>query len=247
MDYDATQIPSVYDKGRDHGPALLNLWMDAVASHVQIDSINTILDLGCGTGRFTGALADHFNAEVIGIDPSTKMLEQAQSKLLDPRIRYASGSGEAIPLPDNTVDLIFMSMIFHHFDDPSKAARECRRVLRKGQKAFLRTGTRDHISAYAYVDFFPESLPILNEVLPASSLIQDVFEAAGFQMVRSEAITQTIAPNYEAYAEKLAAGADSVLARLNKFDFETGLIAMRAHAASVDVPVVESIEFFVFS
>jgi ubiquinone/menaquinone biosynthesis C-methylase UbiE len=247
MDYDTTEIPSAYDKGRDHGPQLLDLWMDAVASRIEKASIHTILDLGCGTGRFSEALAARFNAEVIGIDPSKKMLEQAKRKQLDSRVRYELGSGESIPLPDNSVDLIFMSMIFHHFADPALAARECRRVLREGKKAVLRTGTREHISAYAYVDFFPESRPILNEVLPGSSMICDVFEAAGFRVVTIEAITQTIAPNHAVYAEKLASGADSVLARLSQTEFENGLSALHTHASRVAAePVVEPIDFFVF-
>src|SRR5882672_3923719 len=157
MDYDATDIAQTYDRARDHGPEFLDLWMDVVAAHVKGQHIKTILDLGCGTGRFTEALRSRFEAEVIGIDPSKKMLEQARSKLSGSRIRYEHGRGESIPLPDNSVDLIFMSMIFHHFDDPALAARECRRVLRDGATAFLRTGTRERISSYPYVDFFPES------------------------------------------------------------------------------------------
>src|SRR5882762_3566942 len=117
MNYDATNIAVTYDRGRDHGPEVLNLWMDAVASHVKDQRINTILDLGCGTGRFSEALAVRFDAEVIGIDPSKKMLEQARSKQHDSRIRYEPGRGESIPLPANSVDLIFMSMIFHHLDN----------------------------------------------------------------------------------------------------------------------------------
>src|SRR5438876_12065580 len=35
-----------------------------------------VLDLGCGTGRLSQALAVHFDATVIGIDPSRKMLTQ---------------------------------------------------------------------------------------------------------------------------------------------------------------------------
>src|SRR5436190_22356440 len=72
MDYDATEIPAGYDRGRDHGPEVLDLWMNAIASHLGGQSINTILDLGCGTGRFSEALAIRFDAEVIGIDPSKK-------------------------------------------------------------------------------------------------------------------------------------------------------------------------------
>jgi len=170
MDYDATEIPGAYDKGRDHGPEFLDLWMDVIASHVSGGSSHTILDLGCGTGRFSEALPGRFNAEVIGLDPSEKMLEQALSKRRDLRIRYELASAEAIPLPGNSVDLLFMSMSFHHFQDPALAARECRRVLRIEGKVFLRTGTRERISSYPYVDFFPEALPILNEVLPGSLL-----------------------------------------------------------------------------
>src|ERR1051325_5508091 len=132
MDYDATDIATTYDRGRSHGPEVLDLWMSTISSHLKGQVVNTALDLGCGTGRFSEALAARFNAEVIGVDPSMKMLQQARRKQLDGRVRYHSGRGEAIPLPDGSVDLVFMSMVFHHFDNPALAARECRRVLREG-------------------------------------------------------------------------------------------------------------------
>lgn len=247
MDYDATDIASTYDLGRDHGPGFLDLWMKVVSAQVKDQSIETILDLGCGTGRFTEALAVRFDAEVIGVDPSQKMLDQARSKSSEARIRYEHGRGESIPLPDNSVDLIFMSMIFHHFEDPALVARECRRALRGGATAFLRTGTRESISSYAYIDFFPASKPILEEVLPAGAFVREVFEAAGFHMVTSEAVTQEIAPSYAAYAEKLAAGADSVLAKLSSSEFDAGMKALQAHAAHSDAEAVsEPIHVFVF-
>ena len=113
MNYDETDIPIAYDRGRDHGPEVLNLWMNVVSSHVKGQRIRTILDLGCGTGRFSEALAVRFDAEVIGVDPSTKMLEQARSKQHDRRSRYGLGHGESIPLPADSVDLVFISMVFH--------------------------------------------------------------------------------------------------------------------------------------
>lgn len=247
MNYDATDIPVAYERGRDHGPEYHNLWMNIVSSHLEDQSIKTILDLGCGTGRFSETLAVRFDAEVVGIDPSKKMLEQAQRKRRDPRVRYESGRAEAIPFPDNSVDLIFMSMIFHHFDDPLIAARECRRVLRGSGTAFLRAGTREQISSYPYVDFFPESRPILEECLATGTLIREIFEAAGFRTIAAEVVTQEIAPNHEAYAEKLSAGADSVLARLSASDFEAGIRALRLHAARIDSqPIFEPIDVFVF-
>ena len=102
MDYDSTNIPAAYDRGRDLGPEVLQLWMNFVASVVGNQRLNTILDLGCGTGRFSEALAAHFDAEVIGIDPSQKMLDQVRRKLRDSRVRYQSGCGEAIPLANDS-------------------------------------------------------------------------------------------------------------------------------------------------
>jgi ubiquinone/menaquinone biosynthesis C-methylase UbiE len=247
MDYDSTDIPVGYDRGRDHGPEVLQLWMTFVASCVGKQRLNTILDLGCGTGRFSESLAAHFDAEVIGIDPSEKMLEQARTKLRDRRVRYQPGCGEAIPLPNDSVDLIFMSMTFHHFDDQMLAARECRRVLRNGAAALLRTGTRERIPSYPYVEFFPESCPILEDCLPTGACAREVFESAGFSTVSADLIIQKIAPDYATYAEKLLAGADSVLAQLSPADFRAGIERMRAHAACAgDKPVYEPIDVFVF-
>ncbi len=247
MDYDATDIASNYDLGRDHGPEFLHLWMNVVASHVKDQTIKTILDLGCGTGRFTEALRARFDAEVIGIDPSKKMLEQARSKQPDGRIRYEAGRAESIPLPDKSVDLIFMSMIFHHLDNPALAARECHRVMRGGGTALVRTGIRERISSYPYVDFFPASRPILEEILPTNTFVREVFEAAAFSLVTGELVTQEISPSYAAYAEKLAAGADSVLASLSQRDFDAGMQALWAHAVHSDAETVfEPIDVFVF-
>jgi len=247
MDYDATDIPTAYDRGRDHGPEVLDLWMNVVSSHVEGQRIKTILDLGCGTGRFSEALALRFDAEVIGIDPSKKMLEQARGKVSDHRIRFELGHGESIPLPADSVDLIFMSMVFHHFDNPKLAASECRRVLRTGGTVFLRAGICERISSYPYVDFFPGSVRVLEECLSTSARMREVFEAAGFRTVASEVVTQEIAPSYAAYAEKLAAGADSVLASLSESEFAAGMQALRSHAARVDhQPVFEPIDVFVF-
>lgn len=247
MDYDATEIPQAYDKGRDHGPEVLDLWMDTIASHVDAASVHAILDLGCGTGRFSEALACRFDAQVLAIDPSKKMLEQARGKQRDPRVSYLLGSGESIPLDSNSVDLIYMSMIFHHFSDPQLAARECRRVLREGGTAFMRTGTQERIPSYPYVPFFPASRPIMDAVLPTSSFIQDVFVAAGFRFVKLDVITQTIAPNHMVYADKLATGSDSVLAQLSQDEFQAGIDAVRVHASRVNnEAITEPIDLFVF-
>lgn len=246
MDYDATDIPATYDRGRDHGPQMRDLWMNVVSTYVKDQQVKTVLDLGCGTGRFSEALAVCFDAEVVGVDPSRKMLDRARAKRSDSRVRYELGGAESIPLPTDSVDLIFISMALHHFDELTIAARECHRVLKTQATLFLRAGTRDRISAYPYVDFFPESRPIMESVLPSCASMRRIFQEAGFSVIGEDVVVQEIAPNYVGYAEKIAAGADSVLAQLTQNDFDRGMTALRSFARTNHGPVVEPIDVLVF-
>jgi ubiquinone/menaquinone biosynthesis C-methylase UbiE len=247
MDYDATGIPAVYDLGRSHGPEVLDLWMVTLQRFLPNDCFRTILDLGCGTGRFTEPLATRFAASVFGVDPSAKMLAQARAKRSRGTTRYVRGSGEAIPLASGMIDLIFMSMVFHHFTSPHTAARECQRVLRRGGTVFIRAGTTEHISAYPYVPFMPATKPLLYERLNSKNEITQTFGMVGFALAATDVVVQQIAPTHAAYADKLAAGGDSILASLNPGELDEGLAALRLHAAAVDpLPVTEPIDVFVF-
>jgi SAM-dependent methyltransferase len=175
------------------------------------------------------------------------MIEQARRKRHQGRAHYVRGAGEALPLADVSVDLIFMSMVFHHFSRPSVVARECQRVARTGASVIVRAGTTEQIPSYAYVEFIPATKPLLYERLNAKRDITGTFEAAGFETVASDLVTQQIAATHAAYVDKLAAGGDSILASLSASEFEAGLAALRRHAAVVDPqPVTEPIDVFVF-
>ena len=246
MNYDETDIPAGYDRARDHGPENVALWMGVVSSYVEKGRVNTVLDLGCGTGRYSAGLAEHFGAVVVGADPSAKMLEQARAKK-QMRVLHILAAAEALPLADASVDLVFMSMVFHHFKDPAAAACEIGRVLRAGGTAFLRAGVTERISSYPYVEFFPGSAPIIEGLLSSRAFMRETFERAGFLTEASDVVTQTIAPSYAAYARKLAACGDSVLSQLPPDEFEAGLSGVRRHARSAgETPVHEPIDFFVF-
>jgi ubiquinone/menaquinone biosynthesis C-methylase UbiE len=209
--------------------------------------IRSILDLGCGTGRFSRALSDHFEARVLAIDPSTTMLAAARSKQDTPHVRHVLARGEEIPLNDGSVDLIFMSMVLHHFSNPAQVASECRRVLRPNGVAFMRAGVTDRIDSYPYVPFFPTSIPLLYRILPSCAYIREVFENAGFRTATHDILVQEIAASHGEYCDKLEAGGDSVLARLSEDEFRTGIAKLRAFCADVDPkPVVEPIDYFAF-
>jgi SAM-dependent methyltransferase len=247
MNYDQTTIPAGYDRGRDHGPEVLRLWMDAVASHTTGLTIRTLLDLGCGTGRFSAALSSTFEADVFALDPSSEMLRRAAAKANDGRVHHVRAGAEEIPLAPGSIDVIFTSMSFHHFIDPTRAVHECRRVLRERGRVLVRTGTRERAAEYPYVPFFPSSQALIEDLLPDVTRFRTCFASAGFELTSVSLISQTIAPDWNAYADKVAAGGDSVVARLEREELERGLASMRQHAlAHPEESIVEPIDFLVF-
>ncbi len=244
MEYDKTEISRTYDQGRDLAPDVLQQWMDVVAHYTEEKSTRRIVDLGCGTGRFSTSLSARFTASVIGVDPSKKMLAQAQSNRNLAGGFYVCACGEAIPLLSNSVDMIFISMALHHFTQPQQVAQECSRVLRKHGRLFFRTGCSDNVSMYPYVRYFPSSRALIEERLPTLLLQERVFNSAALKTVVSGVATQQIAASFPEYAHRLSMKADSILVSLDNDEFEAGISAIRSETATG--PIIEPINFVVF-
>lgn len=248
MDYDQTDIAKSYDSGRRLEPGTLTLWLNLISTYAAQDKVARIVDLGCGTGRFTEPLAGHFGAEVVGVDPSAKMLAQARQSQTDDRVTYRQAHGEELPIDDGFADLIFMSMIFHHLQDPERTGRECYRVLRDNGLVCLRNATADAIDTFRYLEFFPSARLLMAEQLPTRSQIRQIFEKYGFRFVTNEIVATEVSESWSDYAARLSLRADSFLAQIPDNDFCRGLSALEKYAQNTDqdCPVSEDVDFFVF-
>jgi ubiquinone/menaquinone biosynthesis C-methylase UbiE len=246
MDYDAYDIAEIYDRARALLPATARLWQELPADYIDPGAAPLIFDLGCGTGCFSELLAQRFGGQVIGIDPSKRMLKQARRKPNPGNISYWKASAEALPLSDGCADLVFMSMVYHHLGNPAAAMRECHRVLREGGYVCIRNATRE--SDFPDRHFFALGLLIDTE-LPARAKIVATFESVGFARVTHQVVRQTIAPDWPSFVEKSALRGDSFLARLSDKEFRAGMDALQAHGDSIDLsaPVTEEIDWFVFA
>lgn len=247
MDYDKTDMPPSFDAGRGYPPAVLSAWLDVVARHAEGTAIRDILDLGCGTGRFSGGLATRFRANVVAIDPSEKMLSVARSKT-EGSVRFERAHAEEIPLGNATVDMVFISMVFHHFVDRAKALSECRRVLRTEGLVCLRAGTREQIGQVPYMAFFPRAREISARVLQSRDEIEAAFWSAGFRRVAQEVIMSQTAASWGEYAYRVSLRADSILTQLSDAEFSDGIARLetRVSRRNAEGPVVEPVDFFVF-
>ena len=247
MDYDMTEIAASYDKARALAPQTARLWQDLLSAHIAQGETSLIIDLGCGTGRFSEMLAARFNVEVVGIDPSEKMIGQARRKLSTGRVSYRRGPAEVIPLGDDCADLVFMSNVYHHLNDPRMTALECRRVLLQNGLVCIRNGTRE--TDFPHRHFFPRLDLLIESELPPGRDIERVFVAGGFAPVVHKIVTQVVAPDWQSFVEKSSLRANSFLARLSDEDFEQGMAALRSPGDTINQndPVTEEIAWFVFS
>jgi ubiquinone/menaquinone biosynthesis C-methylase UbiE len=120
----------VYDE--QFVPALFAPWGPVVAAAAGIGPGDRVLDVACGTGALTLAVAERVGPEgsVVGLDANPEMLAVARRK--PARIEWIEAPAEALPLPDASFDAVVSQFGFMFFDDRAGALREMMRVLRPG-------------------------------------------------------------------------------------------------------------------
>ena len=113
-------------------------YRDAYVGKMALDRTADVLDLGCGTGVVTRALAgrEGFEGRVIGIEQSPVLVDVAK-RLADEegvgdRIEFRVGDIHALDMPDASVDAVVAHTTMSHVTDPLTVLNEAARVLRVG-------------------------------------------------------------------------------------------------------------------
>jgi 2-polyprenyl-6-hydroxyphenyl methylase / 3-demethylubiquinone-9 3-methyltransferase len=121
-----------------------------------------VLDLGCGGGYMTEALAQG-GARLVGVDPSSASLDAARrhSAKEGLEIDYRLGVGEAIPIPDHSADRVVCVDVLEHVQDVEKVLGEVRRVLRSGGIFLFDTVNRNRLSVFLTVTMAEDILRII--------------------------------------------------------------------------------------
>ena len=133
----------------------------------RLDSGDTVLDIGCGTGTLAIAAKKRVGAAgaVFGIDASPAMVAKANRKSaragLD--VTFSNAVVEALPFPDARFDVVLSTLMLHHL--PRQVRRQCaaeiRRVLRPRGRLLVvdfsrpqnKRGMLAHFHRHGHVDF----------------------------------------------------------------------------------------------
>lgn len=100
-----------------------------------------ILDLGCGTGHLTRAIADR-GAHVTGIDRDPAMIAQARANYPDLPFKVGDATHLAI---DRPYDAVFSNAVLHWVHDAEGAAASIRRALQPGGRLVAEFGGRGNV------------------------------------------------------------------------------------------------------
>lgn len=92
-----------------------------------------ILDVGCGTGSLTFALAEYPGLdEIVAIDYSEIFVDEVIRLNSDPRIKVRQADASALPFENSKFDRALALLVLHFVPEAGKAIAEMRRVVRSG-------------------------------------------------------------------------------------------------------------------
>jgi ubiquinone/menaquinone biosynthesis C-methylase UbiE len=147
-----------------------------VASCLEGLHIQSVLDVGVGTGIFAAAFAA-LGAAVTGIDPNRDLLELARRYV--PRAELREATAEQLPFADDAFDLVFMGHVLHEVDDARKALTEARRVA----------SMRVSILEWPYLSE-EQGPPLAHRLAPET--IEDMARSAGYRHIDRGSLTHMV-------------------------------------------------------
>jgi len=132
-----------FDDEPDHGltdPDVRAAWAARLADWVPPGDVR-VADLGCGTGSLTILLAEA-GAQVVGVDLSPAMIEQAERKAhnADLAVAFHVGDASRVDLPDGSFDVVLSRHVLWTLTDPVAALSRWIRLLNPGGRLVLIEG-----------------------------------------------------------------------------------------------------------
>ena len=216
---------AAYKAVREIPRAGLSEWRESIRRHLRLSYGMTLVDVGAGTGQFATAFADWFDISVLAVEPSAAMREQIPRTSA---VQVLEGHASALPLPDESADAAWLSLVIHHIPDLEAAAHEIRRVLRPGAPVLIRQGFPGRYDGVELVRWFPETARTI-DTYPSVANTRRSFEAAGFRQDALEQVRETYLTSLADFLDQVDTfrRADTTMRNLTENEFLRGKERLR--------------------
>ncbi|ASN06755.1 class I SAM-dependent methyltransferase [Virgibacillus necropolis] len=164
-------------------------WLELMEMIIDFKAAKRALDIGCGGGIYTKALADLGIPAVTGVDFSKTMIDGAKVNCRDyKQINFQVATAFETGLPSEQYDVILERALIHHLSDLKSCFKEAFRLLKPGgifviqdRTPFdcLLEGTSNHIRGYI-LSMFPQLVDLEIKRRHESNTILQKLKAANF-------------------------------------------------------------------
>jgi len=240
---DYSEIAKYYDKVR---PSPADILLSKIIEYGKIDAGHTVLDVGCGTGRFSLSISVIKNLMFCALEPSIEMLRQAVVKEKSKRILWVRGDGQQLPFQDSLFDCVYMTAVIHHIENREIALREIYRVSKKGGKCVIMTFSHSRIKKHITRDF-PGVVAIDLKRIPSVPSIKKMMAMIGFRDVHYHAVQ--LDEGYistDEYLRRVRNKYMSTLTLLSEDDFQRGFKIFKERVKGKYGGKIRRVSWFVF-
>jgi ubiquinone/menaquinone biosynthesis C-methylase UbiE len=170
----------------------LRFWVPRLIEVGAIAEGQTILDAGSGTGGFGAGISAATGARVIGCDIAGRFIRYARDNH-GPICRWIVGDAGRLPLRDQTVDRVLMSLLLHRVPDPVAVIADAARVLRPSGVLLIHTIAPEDAAVTAPYRYFPKMAAAQRRRLPATARLARWCQQAGLTDTAINPVTRPMA------------------------------------------------------
>jgi ubiquinone/menaquinone biosynthesis C-methylase UbiE len=226
---DYTEISEVYDAARTNDRPHMQWWIEKLTEVGGLGPGKRLLDLGCGTGRWTLLLVEKTGCEAVGVDLSPGMLAKARKKDATGRIEWLEDDVYRPSVPAKSFDAALMSLMLHHIEDMYAAFRAAYVALKPGGMFMIRQGTLDQIIDDPIHRFFPETVQIELKRTPFPHEVGNLMLKAGFTDVESDTVRMPTHTTADDWLVEVEPRVPSILRMISDDAFQRGLAQLKEY------------------
>jgi SAM-dependent methyltransferase len=235
------RVAAVYGRVRNTDPEVVEAIVSGLPRH---DNRLEIVDIGCGTGRYSDLLASQLNGDLLMwcCDSSFEMLQECRRRMEvnypDRPVRYSRVSANNLPFSTDSLDAVATFNAVHHFD-LERFIAEAARVLHPGGLLAIYTRTPAQNARNIWGRYFPGFTRHETRLFPRERLERAVIAIPDFQLGEVQEFTHVRIEPTESLLQRARSFHYSTFSLYPPEEFELSLAAFAQRLAEFGNGTIE--------